>query len=301
MEWRSDIDQERDERQRDARLVVVSADMAVSEGFTAYVESIRGRGLLERVFFDECHTAIIDVPAGDAYCDAAGVDGGLVPGANAGTGGNNHPSSDDEGEYSVPSGPGKAGKDGNRGRSGSCDKGDRGTNGDSTTRGDILPLDQAVALQDWVDGQDGQRWIAATTGLGTGVDIKGIIGVIHTGLPFGLVDFVQQTGRGSRQRGEVIDSVIMTDGRAGWVNEFGSDIDHINRKGVELFIKDKGYRRLVLRQFFNGIELCYSDMQAEYCNRCSGETDKADSGEYREEGKIPVVNRLKESMQEESR
>jgi superfamily II DNA helicase RecQ len=61
MEWRSDIDQERDERQRDARLVVVSADVAVSEGFTAYVESIRGRGLLERVFFDECHTAIMDV------------------------------------------------------------------------------------------------------------------------------------------------------------------------------------------------------------------------------------------------
>ncbi|KAG8664052.1 uncharacterized protein FPOAC1_014119 [Fusarium poae] len=61
MEWRNDIDQERDERQRDARLVVVSADVAVSEGFTAYVESIRGRGLLERVFFDECHTAIMDV------------------------------------------------------------------------------------------------------------------------------------------------------------------------------------------------------------------------------------------------
>ncbi|KAJ4009377.1 hypothetical protein NW761_015236 [Fusarium oxysporum] len=61
MEWRSNIDQERDERQRDARLVVVSADMAVSKGFTAYVESIRGQGLLERVFFDECHTAIMDV------------------------------------------------------------------------------------------------------------------------------------------------------------------------------------------------------------------------------------------------
>ncbi|KAJ9413909.1 hypothetical protein QL093DRAFT_2594845 [Fusarium oxysporum] len=61
MEWRSDIDQEREERQRDARLIVVSADVAVSEGFTAYVESIRGRGLLERVFFDECHTAIMDV------------------------------------------------------------------------------------------------------------------------------------------------------------------------------------------------------------------------------------------------
>ncbi|KAJ4009378.1 hypothetical protein NW758_015265, partial [Fusarium oxysporum] len=56
------------------------------------------------------------------------------------------------------------------------------------------------ALQDWVDGRDGQRWIAATTGLGTGVDIKGIVGVIHAGPPFGLVDFVQQTGRGGQQR-----------------------------------------------------------------------------------------------------
>ncbi|KAM5527636.1 transposase-like protein [Fusarium oxysporum f. sp. phaseoli] len=165
---------------------------------------------------DERGTGGGPVPAGDAYCDAAGVDRGLVPGANASTGGNNHPSSDDKGKYSVPSKAGKDGKDGNRGRSGSRDEGDRGANRDSTTRGDILPLDQAVALQDWVDGRDGQRWIAATTGLGTGVDIKGIVGVIHAGPPFGLVDFVQQTGRGGRQRGEAVDSVIVTDGRAGW-------------------------------------------------------------------------------------
>ncbi|KAL7755614.1 hypothetical protein ACKLNR_014141 [Fusarium oxysporum f. sp. zingiberi] len=228
MEWRSDIDQEREERQRDARLVVLPRAAGAANG-----------------------AAPVWVPAGNADCDAAGVDGGLVPGANAGTGGNNHPSSDDEGECSVPSEAARVG-----------------------------------ALQDWVDGRDGQRWIAATTGLGTGVDIKGIVGVIHAGPPFGLVDFVQQTGRGGRQRGEVVESVIVTDGRAGWANEFGSDIDHMNREGVELFIKDEGCRR---------------DMRAEYCDRCSGETDEADGGEYREEGKVPVVNRLKESVQEESR
>ncbi|OBS15767.1 hypothetical protein FPOA_09373 [Fusarium poae] len=127
MEWRNDIDQERDERQRDARLVVVSADVALPRAARA------ANG-----------AAPVRVPAGDAYCDAAGVDGGLVPGANAGTGRNNHPSSDDEGEYSVPSEAGKAGEDGNRGRSGSCNEGDRGANGDSTTRSGILPLDQAV-------------------------------------------------------------------------------------------------------------------------------------------------------------
>ncbi|KJZ69797.1 hypothetical protein HIM_10815 [Hirsutella minnesotensis 3608] len=62
MKWNSDVqDCDREERQRDARLVVVSADVAASAGFTSYVESIRARGLLERIFFDECHTFVTDV------------------------------------------------------------------------------------------------------------------------------------------------------------------------------------------------------------------------------------------------
>ncbi|KAH7169607.1 P-loop containing nucleoside triphosphate hydrolase protein [Fusarium sp. MPI-SDFR-AT-0072] len=119
---------------------------------------------------------------------------------------------------------------------------------------------RASVLQGWIDGRGGQRWIAATTGLGTGVDIRGIIRVIHVGPPFGLVDFVQQTGRGGRQRGEVVDSVI-----------FGSDIDHINREGVGLFIEGKGCQRLVLGRFFDGAEAEVSgcrEMQAEYYDRC---------------------------------
>ncbi len=41
--------------------MVVSADVAVSAGFMSYVESIRARGLLDRIFFDECHTFVMDV------------------------------------------------------------------------------------------------------------------------------------------------------------------------------------------------------------------------------------------------
>ncbi|KAG8664051.1 uncharacterized protein FPOAC1_014118, partial [Fusarium poae] len=42
-------------------------------------------------------------------------------------------------------------------------------------------------------------------------------------------------------------------------------------------------------------------MRAEYCDRCLRETDKVNGGEDREEGRVLVVNRLKESVQEESR
>ncbi|GKU09951.1 unnamed protein product, partial [Fusarium langsethiae] len=60
----------------------------------------------------------------------------------------------------------------------------------------------------WVEGRNTSRWIAATTGLGTGIDIEGIVAVVHMEKPYGLVDFVQQIGRGGRRAGEVVRSVI---------------------------------------------------------------------------------------------
>ena len=48
----------------------------------------------------------------------------------------------------------------------------------------------------------------ATGALGTGVNIKGIIYVIHVDWPYGLTSFVQQLGQRG-QNGEVSDSVII--------------------------------------------------------------------------------------------
>ncbi|RYP33422.1 hypothetical protein DL768_011097 [Monosporascus sp. mg162] len=50
----------RDEPPREALLVVVSADLAGSDKFTAYADGLRVRGLLRRIFIDECHTIIMD-------------------------------------------------------------------------------------------------------------------------------------------------------------------------------------------------------------------------------------------------
>jgi hypothetical protein len=127
----------------------------------------------------------------------------------------------------------------------------------------------------------------------------------------------------------------VTDGKAGWGDKFGSDIDHINREGVGLFIEGKGCRRLVLGRFFDRAEAevsSYREMQAEYCDRylkkganrvgnregiggCNREDireeeDKEEEEEGEEDDnddeaeRVPaatVVNRLKENIQEESR
>ncbi len=51
--WRTGEHSDRTERQRDARRVLVSADVAVSVEFMAYVQSIRSPGRLGRIFFYE--------------------------------------------------------------------------------------------------------------------------------------------------------------------------------------------------------------------------------------------------------
>jgi superfamily II DNA helicase RecQ len=65
--------------------------------------------------------------------------------------------------------------------------------------------DKAAVLEDWVQGEGG--WIVATGALGTGVNMAGIMYVLHVNRPYGMTSFVQQSGRGGRN-GEVSDSVV---------------------------------------------------------------------------------------------
>ncbi|KID81895.1 recQ family helicase [Metarhizium guizhouense ARSEF 977] len=97
----------------------------------------------------------------------------------------------------------------------------------------------------WASG-GGHRWIVATTGLGTGIDIGGIVAVLHAGFPYGLVDFVQQTGRGARRDGEEVRSVIVHDGSTPYERVGTDKIERINRHQMEMFIKSPGCHREVL-------------------------------------------------------
>ncbi|KAK2684950.1 hypothetical protein QWA68_016472 [Fusarium oxysporum] len=87
--------------------------------------------------------------------------------------------------------------------------------------------DRVEAQSAWIDGQ-ASRWIAATTGLGTGIDIEGIVAVVHMEKPYGLVDFVQQTGRGGRRAGEVVKSIVVHNGRPERQDLHRSFVDSIN-------------------------------------------------------------------------
>ncbi|CAJ2504607.1 Uu.00g120010.m01.CDS01 [Anthostomella pinea] len=60
LRWQTAAQTGRDEPQREARLVVVSADVASSNEFITYADGLRTRGLLRQIFIDECHKIIMD-------------------------------------------------------------------------------------------------------------------------------------------------------------------------------------------------------------------------------------------------
>lgn len=126
-------------------------------------------------------------------------------------------------------------------------------------------------LDRWVgQGLEGSRWITATTGLGTGVDIGGITAVIHAGQPYGLIDLVQQTGRGARREGEVVQSTVVHDGRKPWIRSSDDCVAVGNKTEMGLFLSTESCRRTILMGFFDGIhgKTCRDLAGAVECDNC---------------------------------
>jgi superfamily II DNA helicase RecQ len=170
--------------------------------------------------------------------------------------------------------------------------------------------DRKAAREAWASGRSESPWMVATTGLGTGINILGIVGVIHWLQPYGLVEFVQQTGRGGRGPGEVVDSVIITDGRAIRVDKHCSNIEKLSHDAMESFMQCTGCRRKVMTSFMDGVgEDCDSLGEgAEQCDCCrpkAAETKEEDVDDFDDDdrGRVKEVeetNRLKEHRKAEA-
>ncbi len=136
--------------------------------------------------------------------------------------------------------------------------------------------EQESARVAWASGK-GHRWIVATTGLGTGIDIGGIVSVIHAGLPYGIVDFIQQTGRGARRNGETVRSTIVYDGQ--WKAERlgATEVEVMNQQEMRNFVETPGCRRYILSSVMDGAQgiECSGLEGALRCDRCQPRESRA--------------------------
>jgi superfamily II DNA/RNA helicase len=109
--------------------------------------------------------------------------------------------------------------------------------------------------------------IVATSALGTGVDFPGITLVLHVDIPWGMIDFAQESGRAGRQ-GEDVDSVIvMEEGR---IERVRYKMQSPDEQAMLEFVRTRGCRRKINGRFLDGTEhSCMSDERGlARCDNC---------------------------------
>ncbi|KAF4546947.1 Helicase conserved C-terminal domain-containing protein 1 [Elsinoe fawcettii] len=130
--------------------------------------------------------------------------------------------------------------------------------------------DNTASIQTWLS-EGG--FITATSSLGTGVDFPGVIHIIHAGMPYGMIDFAQESGRAGRA-GEEVDSVIIIED--GWVEGQLSRgrMRSTDEMAMLEFVRTQSCRRAVYSKYLDGEATSCDDADRARCDRCGeGEVD----------------------------
>ena len=111
-------------------------------------------------------------------------------------------------------------------------------------------------------------FLTATGALGTGVDFPGVVYIVHIGVPYGLIDFAQESGRGGRN-GEAVDSIILLDDREYQKLE-KADAAALTTDEffMRQFIQGRECRRLALGQYLDGQASTCGELGGLQCDRC---------------------------------
>ena len=147
--------------------------------------------------------------------------------------------------------------------------------------------EKGEVLRQWVSGSGG--WILATGALGTGVNIAGIVYVVHVDRPYGLTSFMQQSGRGGRS-GEVSDSIVLVrvggSGSGGVRGSYASaySVEHQDERALEGFLSSPRCRREVLAREFDGDMEGTSCVATDsiLCDRCQESLEEERRAQVRE-------------------
>jgi superfamily II DNA helicase RecQ len=290
------------------QLVIVSADRAVDPRFLHWATGLELNGQLAHVFFDEGHVAFTDrsyrarlrelwklrylncpftVLTATLIVQLEGKlrDQLLIPDAVLFRRSTVRPTIQYQVVDSQKEMPSKAGIEVVR-KLGPFPEGKRGvvyvrsyTTGEMVSQELDCPFYKATAdqksevLEEWRQGSGG--WIVATGALGTGINIPGIIYVVHIDRPYGLTSFVQQSGRGGRG-GEISQSIIVirvdsthSYKRQGIMSAYSTE--QVDEDAMSEFVQSRECRRVVLGRYFDGDEGAGQDcrtMDWAYCDIC---------------------------------
>ena len=134
---------------------------------------------------------------------------------------------------------------------------------------------KAAANEESIAGWlDKGGFIVATSALGTGVDYPGIVFILHAGMPYGMIDYAQESGRAGRA-GEAVRSVIVLE--EGFVDQYKKRgrVRSVDENAMVEYLETEGCRRAVFSSYFDGEQVvCDDGAGMARCDQCGeGEVD----------------------------
>jgi len=144
-------------------------------------------------------------------------------------------------------------------------------------------VDKAERLQAWVEKGG---FIVATSALGTGVDHAGIVFVLHVGMPYGMIDFAQESGRAGRA-GEAVDSIVLVE--EGWVERTADRLRKVDESAMAAFILSNGCRRAVMSGYLDGRAVECGELDGARCDGCGEGVTEWQGAQAEAEGEWQLV------------
>jgi hypothetical protein len=117
-----------------------------------------------------------------------------------------------------------------------------------------MEASRAEVLETW---QRSGGLIVSTSALGVGVDIQRVLFTLHVERPWGMIDFVQESGR---MRAEGKSVIVLKQQQQEQEEDQKQAVD--DSEAMEAFVRTAGCRRKVMSQYMDGKPLSCAELQA---------------------------------------
>ena len=114
----------------------------------------------------------------------------------------------------------------------------------------LTTMERSDCLRRWIGSETG--CLVATTAFGTGVDMPGIHHTVHINLPYGLVDLIQESGRGGRDGQASASTVIVEERESEGPCRLRPNFNEENMAALQRYLQTIGCRSLILTRFLDG-------------------------------------------------
>ncbi len=133
------------------------------------------------------------------------------------------------------------------------------------------------ALRTWLEGDN--QWITATGSLGTGVNLGNVDIVVHVDRPYGLIDYIQQSGRGGRSGRKSIAYVVIdpfsVDMEARKLDNTLNEVRNIDERALQDYLTIERCRRVGIGEYADGAGVTCQSIDGIQCDFCRKQAAKA--------------------------